>query len=108
MWLRGCVSKLVVDVTRACRLCRKCAAAYIEALAQVSGVDLRHALLDGTVADDVDDVADLVLLKVGGEGDHAPLLEVAREGCSQSQPLVFSIPKSSASLLVMCRVSSSI
>ena len=45
------------------------------------GVDLRHALLDGTVADDIDNVTDLVLTKVGGQSDHALLLEIAREGC---------------------------
>lgn len=45
------------------------------------GEDLRHALLDGTVADDIDNVTNLVLTKVGGQGDHALLLEVAGEGC---------------------------
>ena len=45
------------------------------------GVDLRHALLDGTVADDIDNVTDLVLTKVGRQSDHALLLEIAREGC---------------------------
>ena len=46
------------------------------------GVDLRHALLDGTVADDIDNVTNLVLTKVGGQSDHALLLEIAREGCT--------------------------
>jgi hypothetical protein len=45
------------------------------------GEDLRHALLDGTVADDIDNVTNLVLTKVGGQSDHALLLEVAGEGC---------------------------
>ena len=42
---------------------------------------MHHALLDCTVADDVDHVADLVLLEVCGQLDHALLLEIAREGC---------------------------
>lgn len=45
------------------------------------GEDLRHTLLDGTVADDIDNVTNLVLTKVGGQSDHALLLEIAREGC---------------------------
>lgn len=40
----------------------------------------RHALLYGTVTDDVDDIADLVLLQVGGQRDVPGLLVVAREG----------------------------
>ena len=55
------------------------------------GVDLRHALLDGTVADDIDNVTDLVLTKVGGQSDHALLLEIAREGCVAESALVFII-----------------
>lgn len=45
------------------------------------GEHLRHTLLDGTVADNIDNVTDLVLAKVGGQSDHALLLEIAREGC---------------------------
>lgn len=45
------------------------------------GEDLRHTLLNGTVADDIDNVTNLVLTKVGGQSDHALLLEIAREGC---------------------------
>ena len=41
-----------------------------------------HALLDGTVGDNIDDVSDLVLLEVCTQSDHALLLEVAGEGCS--------------------------
>lgn len=41
-----------------------------------------HALLNGSVGDHIDDVADLVLLEVGRQSDHTLLLEVAREGCS--------------------------
>lgn len=55
------------------------------------GVDLRHALLDGTVADDIDNVTNLVLTKVGGQSDHALLLEIAREGCVAESALVFII-----------------
>lgn len=60
------------------------------------GRDLRHALLDGTVADDIDNVTDLVLAKVGGQSDHALLLEVAGEGCIAQSASVFAIPMSSA------------
>lgn len=38
-----------------------------------------HTLVDGTVCLDVDNVSDLVGLKVGGEGDGTLLAEVARE-----------------------------
>jgi hypothetical protein len=55
------------------------------------GVDLRHALLDGTVADDIDNVTNLVLTKVGGQSDHALLLEIAREGCVAESALVFTL-----------------
>ena len=55
------------------------------------GVDLRHALLDGTVADDIDNVTNLVLTKVGGQSDHALLLEIAREGCVAKSALVFTL-----------------
>jgi len=61
-----------------CRGCAPSPATFAEA---PGGVDLRHALLDGTVADDIDNVTDLVLAKVGGQSDHALLLEIAREGC---------------------------
>ena len=44
------------------------------------GEDLRHTLLDGTVADDIDNVTNLVLTKVGGQSDHALLLELPRKG----------------------------
>jgi hypothetical protein len=56
-----------------------------------SGVDLRHALLDGTVADDIDNVTNLVLTKVGGQSDHALLLEIAREGYVAESAFVFII-----------------
>jgi hypothetical protein len=55
------------------------------------GEDLRHALLDGTVADDIDNVTNLVLTKVGGQSDHALLLEVAGEGCIEQSAWVFAI-----------------
>jgi hypothetical protein len=55
------------------------------------GEDLRHTLLDGTVADDIDNVTDLVLTKVGGQSDHALLLEVAGEGCIARSAWVFAI-----------------
>jgi hypothetical protein len=54
---------------------------FAEAPGGGGGEDLRHALLDGTVADDIDNVTNLVLAKVGGQSDHALLLEIAREGC---------------------------
>lgn len=41
-----------------------------------------HALLDSSVGNHIDNVADLVLLEVGRQSDHTLLLEVAREGCS--------------------------
>jgi hypothetical protein len=56
------------------------------------GEDLRHALLDGTVADDIDDVTDLVLTKVGGQSDHALLLEIAGEGCVAESAFGVLIP----------------
>ena len=55
------------------------------------GEDLRHTLLDGTVADDIDNVTNLVLTKVGGQSDHALLLEVAGEGCIAKSAWVFAI-----------------
>jgi hypothetical protein len=55
------------------------------------GEDLRHTLLDGTVADDIDNVTNLVLTKVGGQSDHALLLEVAGEGCIAQSAWVFAI-----------------
>jgi hypothetical protein len=64
------------------------------------GEDLRHALLDGTVADDIDNVTNLVLTKVGGQSDHALLLEVAGEGCIAQSALVFANPMSIALLQV--------
>ena len=54
------------------------------------GEDLRHTLLDGTVADDIDNVTNLVLTKVGGQSDHALLLEVAGEGCIAKSAWVFA------------------
>lgn len=62
-------------------ICRGCAPSLATFAEVPGGVDLRHALLDGTVADDIDNVTDLVLAKVGGQSDHALLLEIAREGC---------------------------
>ena len=62
-------------------ICRGCAPSLTTFAESPGGVDLRHALLDGTVADDIDNVTDLVLAKVGGQSDHALLLEIAREGC---------------------------
>lgn len=41
-----------------------------------------HALLNSAVGYNINDVADFVLLEVGGERDGTLLLEVAREGCS--------------------------
>jgi hypothetical protein len=63
------------------------------------GEDLRHALLDGTVADDIDNVTNLVLTKVGGQSDHALLLEVAGEGCIAQSALVSAVPLSPIALL---------
>lgn len=64
------------------------------------GEDLRHALLNGTVADDIDNVTNLVLTKVGGQSDHALLLEVAGEGCIAQSALVSAVPLSIALLEV--------
>jgi hypothetical protein len=54
--------------------------------------DLRHTLLDGTVADDIDNVTNLVLAKVGGQSDHALLLEIAREGCVAKSAWIVPFP----------------
>ena len=50
-------------------ICRRCAPSPVTCAEAPGGVDLRHALLDGTVGDDIDDISDLVLLEVGREGD---------------------------------------
>jgi len=45
---------------------------------------IHEPLLDGTVHDNVDNVANLVLSEVGRESDHTLLLEVAREGIASA------------------------
>jgi hypothetical protein len=54
--------------------------------------NLRHTLLDSTVADDIDNVTNLVLAKVGGQSDHALLLEIAREGCVAKSAWIVPFP----------------
>jgi hypothetical protein len=65
---------------------------FAEAPGGGGGEDLRHALLDGTVADDIDNVTNLVLAKVGGQSDHALLLEIAREGCVAKSAWIVPFP----------------
>jgi hypothetical protein len=87
----------VVDLVWLCRvlvaMSRGSASPWLEVCASIQD-STYHALLDGTIGDDINDIADLVLSEVGRQSDHTLLLEVAREGCQTALVIVPSIPQS--------------